>query len=195
MIRSMKFSLLQALLVVFLSVADRVAWADENQIDFENGDALWKGWSATVTNAGEKSMYRQLPNWETPFSFTYDNEKPQEGSASLKWDFNGEVPGMVSLRAPSLPISGKEVLISFYVRTKGEVGEGLFCVDETSSTGQRAKAHWAASKIPASDDWVEVTWQGPLDPGTASIRLGFVYKAIPAGSCIWIDHVSMKSTP
>jgi hypothetical protein len=190
----MNSSLRHTFFAAVLALSGGLAWADEGQIEFEDGDTQWKGWNATMNAPGEKSQYRLLPNWETPFSFTYDNDKPKDGSSCLKWEFNAEVPGLVSLRTPRMPISGKEVSISFWVRTKG-MEKGLFCFDETAAAGQRAKAHWAAAKITGSDDWTEVTWQGPLDPGTAALQFSFVFSAVPAGSCIWIDHLTVKSTP
>lgn len=170
-----------------------VAWADD--IDFESGDSEWKGWSATLPDESGKQLYKPLAKWTTPVVASYDNDKPHGGSASLKLEFTADVPGMFSFRSPNLPVDSRDVSIHFFIRTKN-MSDGLFSFDEMPGTGgQRVKSHWSAAKIPASEDWTEVSWQGQLDPSTGSLRLAFVFKSAPAGGCVWLDDLSIKSAP
>jgi len=159
--------------------------------DFESLSTELPGWSAT-RNIPDGPEYRPAAQWDTPFSFALDNDKPHAGSISLRLEFSADLSDILQFGPPPIPASGK-IEIRFFVRTEGLAEDGVFSFDEMSSATTRVKSNWAVAKIPTSGDWTEVVWSGELDPETSFVRLRFVWKTSPAGAKIWIDDLTIKA--
>ncbi len=168
------------------------AFSAEEMIDFESLSPEFPGWAGTISDRGAPGQYRPAAKWDAPIAFALDSVKPHSGATCLKWEFAQDVPGMATLRSPAIPAAGPDGSVSFFVRSQGITEEGILSFDELSADGQKVKGRWMVARIVNSEDWQEVKWSGPLDASTASIRLAFTYKAIPAGAQVWIDDISVK---
>lgn len=166
--------------------------AQEASVDFEAVPPQLPGWSATITGAGSPSEYRPAAKWDVPFTISLDGEKPHDGASALKWAFSADVPGMASLMPPAMTVSGPAARIRLFVRCEGLSEEPFLSFEETSAEGQRVKPHWMAVKIPLGEDWTEVTWSGPLQPATGSLRLSIICKSPAAGASVWIDDIRVE---
>lgn len=181
------------LFLVIFGISQSDAVAEENVIDFESLSPQLPGWSATAMSENNQPEYRVASKWDAPFSFSLDGENPHSGSVSLKLEASADVPGRVTFGPTAIPASGPEVEFSFFVRCDGLSEEGMVSLTEYDSGGARLATHWAAMKIPISSDWTEVTWSGKVQPGTSALRVGFLYKWLPAGAKVWIDDIAVKS--
>ncbi|MFZ4682563.1 MAG: hypothetical protein ACOYMS_08680 [Terrimicrobiaceae bacterium] len=169
-----------------------LAFSEADSVDFETLTPELTGWSGTISDRGTPGQYRPAAKWDAPIAFALDSVKPHSGATCLKWEFSQDVPGLATLRTPSLPVAGPNGSVSFFVRSQGITEEGILSFDELSADGQKVKGHWMVARIVNSEDWQEVKWSGPLDASTASIRLAFTYKTIPAGAQVWLDDLTVK---
>jgi len=180
-------------LIATLATAIHVARAEE-VIDFESLPPELPGWSAVKLAGDRPSEYRTADKWDAPFSFALDADRPRAGSNSLKCEFSQEVAG-ISFGPPVLPASGT-VEIRFFVRSAGLTDqEGALIVAAFDSDNKPLNGYREVAKIPASEDWVEVSWTNSLSPEAAGVRLIFAYKSLPADAKIWIDDISVKTVP
>ena len=164
-------------------------------IDFESEDPDLPSWGAVASGAdGQVRGTRLASRWTEPFTVHVDGEAARSGSSSLRWEFVEDTAS--SAVSVQIPVSGSTVTISFFVRTAGVLGEGLVSVTQfdPDSGGERQKNQWGVAKIPESEDWMEVNWTGPLEPGAAMIRLSFNYpQPVSAGAKVWIDDIKVTS--
>jgi len=179
-------------LTLFSMAATMSLICAEERIDFEGVSDDLPGWSAMITEAGSPVQYRPAVKWDVPFTISLDSEKPHDGSTALKLAFSAEVQGNVSLRPPTIMVTGTAATISFFVRCEGLAEEPLFSFEETSADGQKVKSHWGAAKIPLSEEWMELKWSGPLQPATASVRISIICKSPHAGARMWIDDIVVE---
>lgn len=168
--------------------------AAEYTVDFEGLTPDFPGWSGQFTDENNKSEYRAAGLWDVPFVFRLESDRPHAGSKCLKWEITGKVGGLASIRLPLVPVTDREVVVAFYVRSKGFPEEGMFSVDEMKNEKDRLKIHWNVVRIPVSDDWVKVEWKSALDPAATILRASFSYKTPPAGACFWLDDFSVTGT-
>lgn len=166
--------------------------AAEWGIDFETQSPDLAGWSGTTVDAERHAEYRTAPKWDVPMVIRLVEDRPHLGAKCLQWNFTQSMAGMASMRPPFTPVSDREVLVRFYMRTKGFSGEGIFSVDEMKTEKERVKTNWNAAKLPLADDWVKVEWKGVLDPATQFLRIAFTYTDAPAGASFWLDDLTVS---
>lgn len=163
--------------------------------DFENVKGQLVGWSATWQPPGESAVYRPAAKWDSPFVIVADSADVHSGNQALKWEFSGEIQGMVSLNFPPLQVNATEVELRFFVKTKGIDKVGRLAVDEADSSGKRLKSNWAAVQVQPSDTWTEVVWRGKVGGDTNRLRVFLAYDGQPAGATVWIDDITVKPVP
>jgi len=163
--------------------------------DFENVKGQLVDWSATWQPAGEPAVYRQAAKWDSPFVIVAESADAHSGNQALKWEFSGEIQGMVSLNFPPLQVNATELELRFFVKTKGIDKVGRLAVDEADSSGKRLKSNWGAVQVQPSDTWTEVVWRGKVGGDTSRLRVFLAYDGQPAGATVWIDDITIKPVP
>lgn len=163
--------------------------------DFENVKAQLVDWSATWQPPGESAVYRPAAKWDSPFVIVAESADAHSGNQALKWEFSGEIQGMVSLNFPPLQVNATEVELRFFVKTKGIDKVGRLAVDEADSSGKRLKSNWAAVQVQPSETWTEVVWRGKVGGDTNRLRVFLAYDGQPAGATVWIDDITIKPVP
>ena len=122
--------------------------AAEFSLDFEALTPDLPGWSAVVTDESNKSEYRSADKWDVPLVFSLEVDRPHAGSKCLKGEISGKIGGMASLRPSMIPVSDREVLVRFYVRSRGFLEARMLSVDEMKTEKDRVKIHWNVAPLP-----------------------------------------------
>jgi|GEM_PF-2419894 len=185
--RSSKFSR-WFLLFLLLALPGRMD-AAEFSIDFEGLTPDLPGWSAQFTDENNKAEYRSASKWDVPMVFRLEGDRPHAGLKCLQWEITGKIGGLASIRPPLVPVTDREVSVSFYVRSRGFSEEGMLSVDEMKDGKDRLKIHWNVARIPVGDQWEKVEWKAVLDPATTILRVSFSFKTPPAGASFWLDDL------
>jgi len=160
-------------------------------MDFESLTPDLPGWSSQFTDENNKAEYRSASKWDVPMVFRLESDRPHAGLKCLQWEITGKIGGLASIRPPLVPVTDREVSVSFYVRSRGFSEPGIFSVDEMKNEKDRVKIHWNVLRIPVGENWEKVEWKSALDPETTILRLSFSFKTPPPGASFWLDDVAV----
>ncbi len=165
--------------------------AEIQVIDFENTSADFPGWRASADTEENKASGRPAASFVTPMMFSLDDQGAHGGSNSLVWKFV-EPARRASLRTPDFPASGRQVKVTFHVRSDGLTKPGFLVAEQKDGEGKRCKFHWNARSIPLSTEWETVEWDAVLEPNTGSLTLSFMMLEPFTDATIWIDDISVE---